>query len=293
MDLRTLDERGLLGESPSPTVIAAVTFFAVVAVAGGMFAVGRLDSGTPGVVLGLVAVAGIALAVGAALATLQYRWAEQLELAQAEQLQLVAEVERERDHHRTVVHDAKADVAALGAAVHALRRRPDAKVVDALDQQIGHLRAVLDQPSITPEPFHLSDVFDGLGAFTALHDIELKVRPTDAMVVGDADATLQILQNLVDNSRKYAPGSAIRVWTESAGAAHTLVVLEDDGPGIEPGASSGLFEPGVRRTSGTQGFGMGLASARRLVEAQGAAIWYDDEWTGARFVVKFKNAEPR
>jgi signal transduction histidine kinase len=190
-----------------------------------------------------------------------------------------------------VVHDAKAAVAALGAATHALERGGTAnEIARAMGQQLSQLRATLDSRAIAVESFHLVDVFDGLTSFTSLHDVDLLVRPTSAVVVGDTTATLQILQNLVDNSRKYAPGSSVRVWAEPAGGAHTLVVVEDDGDGIVGGDVEKLFRPGVRAGSG-QGFGMGLAIARQLADAQGAALWYDDSWSGARFVLKMPNGD--
>lgn len=292
LDLRSLDERGILGDSPSPLLLALVTFVSVAALGAGMFLLGRLERTTPGIVVGVVAMVGLAVAVGTALSVMQYRWAEQLDRTQAEAIQLSEQLQRDRDHHRTVVHDAKAATAALGAATHALaQRNGKGEITDAMEMQLAQLRATLDSKATDIAPFHLEDVFGGLQAFTALHDVELSLRPTTAEVMGDATATLQILQNIVDNSRKYAPKSTVRVWAEEAGPHHTIVVVEDDGDGIDGDHVEMLFRAGVRRGSGTQGFGMGLAIARQLAEAQGAALWYDDAWNGARFVLKLKNAE--
>jgi signal transduction histidine kinase len=288
-----LDRRGLLGEAPSPLALSAITFIAVMVLGLSMFALGSLDRSTPGLLLGLAAMVGLAIAVGVALAVMQYRWVQQLDLASTELVEAHRALERERDHYRTVVHDAKAAVAALGAATHALRRRdPADPVARAMEVQLAQLRATLDARTTESSPFHLEDVFDGLRSFSALHDVDLTVRPTESVVVGDATATLQILQNLVDNSRKYAKGSTVRVWSEEAGPHHTMVVVEDDGDGIEADAVEMAFTPGVRLRTG-QGYGLGLSSARQLAEAQGGALWYDDSWQGARFVLKLSNAEER
>jgi signal transduction histidine kinase len=291
-DLNRLEERGILGESPSPAFLGGITFLSVAAIGTGMFLLGGVQTSTQGILVAVVAMAGLAVAVGAALAVMQFRWAEQLDRAHEEGSLLLDQLQREREHHRHVVHDAKAATAALGAATHALRQLSGAQeVVDAMEAQLAQLRASLDSKSVEVEPFHVEDVLGGLQAFTSLHDVDLVVRPTTQLVLGDATATLQILQNLVDNSRKYAPASTVRVWAEPAGPNHTIVVVEDDGMGIDTDAVEMLFKAGVRRGSGTQGFGQGLAIARQLAEAQGGALWYDDSWTGARFVLKLRNAE--
>src|SRR5690606_38056677 len=145
-------------------------------------------------------------AVGIALAVMQFRWVQQLEVAHMELVDMHRSAEREREHQRTVIHDAKAAVAALGAATHDLHRRhPDDPIGAAMEMQLAQLRATLDSRTTEVAPFHLDDVFQGLRAFSALHDVKLSVRTTDAVLIGDATATLQVLQNLVDNSRKYAP----------------------------------------------------------------------------------------
>lgn len=286
-----LDRHGLLGEAPSPFALASITFLAVLVLGLAMFALGSLDRSTPGLVAGLIAMLGLATAVGIALSVMQYRWVQQLEIAHLELVEMHRAAEREREHQRVVIHDAKAAVAALGAATHALQvRHPDDPIGGAMEMQLAQLRATLDSRTTEVAPFHLEDVFQGLRAFSALHDVKLSVRSSEAILMGDATATLQVLQNLVDNSRKYAPVSTVRVWAEPAGPKHTIVVVEDDGDGITADAVEMAFTPGVRLRDG-QGYGLGLSSARQLAEAQGGVLWYDDSWRGARFVLKLSNAE--
>lgn len=291
-DLNRLEERGILGESPSPAFLGTITFLSVAAIGAGMFVLGGVETSTQGVLVAVIAMAALAVAVGVALSVMQFRWAEQLDKAHEEGAHLLEQLQRDREHHRQVVHDAKAASAALGAATHALRQRSDAdEIIEAMEKQLAQLRASLDSKSLEVQPFYVEDVLGGIRAFTALHDVDLVVRPSSQRVLGDPVATLQVLQNLVDNSRKYAPSSAVRIWAEAAGPSHTILIVEDDGGGIAPDAVDIAFKAGVRRGSGTQGFGQGLAIARQLAEAQGGALWYDDSWSGARFVLKLRNAE--
>src|SRR5690606_8040107 len=110
-----------------------------------MFALGSLDRSTPGLVAGIIAMLGLATAVGLALSVMQYRWVQQLEVAHLELVEMHRSAEREREHQRVVIHDAKAAVAALGAATHALQvRHPDDPIGGAMEMQLAQLRATLD-----------------------------------------------------------------------------------------------------------------------------------------------------
>ena len=113
------------------------------------------------------------------------------------------------------------------------------------------------------------------------------------MVEGDEDRLTQTLLNLVVNARTHTPpGTPVRVRAE-ADPTHVRLVVEDDGPGIEPAVLPRVFEPfvttrpgGARRTSG-----LGLAVVRSLTEAQGGTVAVDPTWPGTRLVVTLPLAD--
>ena len=53
-----------------------------------------------------------------------------------------------------------------------------------------------------------------------------------------------------------------------------MVIVADDGPGVEPEAREVLFEPGARTAgvNGHRGAGLGLPLARRLAKAIGGDV---------------------
>jgi signal transduction histidine kinase len=94
----------------------------------------------------------------------------------------------------------------------------------------------------------------------------------------DADAPLlrRLVENLLDNARKYSePGAAV---TLAARAEPGAVILEvrDRGIGIDAADLPRLFTPFFRtdrsRARGTGGVGLGLNLARRIAEAHGGTI---------------------
>jgi PAS domain S-box-containing protein len=62
------------------------------------------------------------------------------------------------------------------------------------------------------------------------------------------------------------------------------VRVRDNGPGLTPDARKNVFEPFF--TTKTKGTGLGMAIARRIVDAHGGRILVGDQWkSGAEFVV--------
>jgi signal transduction histidine kinase len=88
----------------------------------------------------------------------------------------------------------------------------------------------------------------------------------------------QVLTNLIGNAIKFAPaGSCIEVCaraTSQAARAFVEVEVADAGPGVPEADRQRIFEPYVRtgEASQTGGLGLGLAIARRIVDAHGGTI---------------------
>jgi signal transduction histidine kinase len=83
-----------------------------------------------------------------------------------------------------------------------------------------------------------------------------------------------IVRNLVVNALRYAaarPGGhvAIRAHVDER---WIHIEVRDDGPGIPPSVLPRVFEPFVRGTDAPGGFGVGLATVRRLVEGHGGTV---------------------
>jgi two-component system, OmpR family, sensor kinase len=94
-----------------------------------------------------------------------------------------------------------------------------------------------------------------------------------------ADAVLfrRVLDNLLDNADKYTeePGLPILVVAHRAGAA-VVIEVRDQGIGIAPEDTERVFEPFFRaersRARATGGYGLGLALARKIVEAHAGKL---------------------
>jgi two-component system, OmpR family, sensor kinase len=85
---------------------------------------------------------------------------------------------------------------------------------------------------------------------------------------GHEELLYRAFENVVRNAVRYtAPGSVVRVEAVLVGGGDQLQVhIVDQGPGVEPTRLQSIFEPFDRGgQSGADGFGLGLAIARRAI----------------------------
>jgi signal transduction histidine kinase len=133
------------------------------------------------------------------------------------------------------------------------------------------------------------ETFAPLAAY-AKSELRADAPAQPVLVMAEPQALEQVLDNLVSNALKYAPGAPIRVaLSADPGRGTARIEVRDGGPGIPPDAQQrifGRFERAVRPGSGAGGFGVGLWIVRNLVEAMHGQIAIDSTpGAGAAFSV--------
>jgi signal transduction histidine kinase len=96
--------------------------------------------------------------------------------------------------------------------------------------------------------------------------------PGPVPVVADVNRIRQVVDNLLTNAVKYAPGSWVRVEARTEAEVAVLTV-SDQGPGMNEEQAARAFEPFYQGGQPTgSGVGLGLHITRRIVEAHGGSI---------------------
>ena len=105
------------------------------------------------------------------------------------------------------------------------------------------------------------------------HGIELTldIAPRLPTVLADEGQLRQALLNLLRNAREAMPkGGHIAVRVHGSTDGGVDLIVEDDGPGIDPALRQHLFEPFF--TTKSHGTGLGLAITQQIAKAHGGTI---------------------
>ncbi len=170
-----------------------------------------------------------------------------------------------------------------------------------IDDEADRLRELIDNLldssrlesgtlSMTLEPSRLPPIIrDAVQRVHSAHpDMQIGVDiPKEKLPILRLDSTriAQVLDNFLNNARKYAPGSPVEVRVRRH-ERNIVVEVEDQGPGIAPEHLSHLFERFYRVTNdhSIRGTGLGLYISRKIVEAHGGEVGVESELgKGSRF----------
>lgn len=188
-----------------------------------------------------------------------------------------------------IAHEVKNPLAAVRGAVQVVGRRlpADSKDgpiiaeivtrIDALDGLIQDLLlfARTPQPRISQVDLAalLRLVVELLGSDPAHSSLRIDLSGALPPISGDAELLKIVFQNLLINAGQAMQGRGTVAVTLSADGGWQRVLVSDSGPGLTAEAREHLFQPFF--TTKSRGTGLGLPTAKRLVELHGGAIAVD------------------
>ena len=154
---------------------------------------------------------------------------------------------------------------------------------------IRRMRALLRKRELDRQPLEINsvveDVLQVVSGDAALRKtaISADLAPLLPKILGDRVHLQQVLLNLILNgmdAMAEQPRERRRLSVRTRPGADGLVelVVTDLGHGIEPDKLPRLFEPFY--TTKTNGMGMGLSIARRIIEAHRGRIWAENNASG-------------
>ncbi|MBO9316113.1 MAG: histidine kinase, partial [Chloroflexus sp.] len=130
----------------------------------------------------------------------------------------------------------------------------------------------------------ISEAAASVSGRLAERNVYLHLPPNLPEIYGDRTRLREVFQNLIDNAAKFMGDQpSPQIWIEARPAdqpGFVLVSVRDNGIGIEPRHAQRIFGLFERLNMQIEGTGIGLALARRIVEAHGGKIWVESEGLG-------------
>lgn len=218
----------------------------------------------------------------------------ELEHARQAQEQLVADASHELRTPLTslrtnieVLHD-------LGRLQEQDRRELLQDVVVQLDEFSSLISSLTElarggRPTLELASVRLDEVVSRAVARSPRVDAEVQVEAGRTTVTGDATRIERAIAEVLENARKYAPGSDVEVTVTADGA----VSVRDHGPGIAAEDRPRVTERFHRAVSarGEPGSGLGLAIVRQILGAHGGSVEVaETPGGGATIVLRFPDA---
>jgi signal transduction histidine kinase len=215
-----------------------------------------------------------------------------------EQLREQTSLARLGEMAAVIAHEVKNPLAGIRGAIQVIGGRlpkesKDATVVkeivnriDTLNELIKDLLLFARPPHPRPLPVDLAGLVrttaDLLSGDPALKAVAIQIEGAAPPVLADAELLKIVFQNLLVNSAQAMQGRGeIQVSLEAVGGVCRLI-FRDAGPGIAADVLERIFTPFF--TTKARGTGLGLATAKRIVEAHAGRIAIDSATGGGTTV---------
>jgi signal transduction histidine kinase len=231
-----------------------------------------------------------------AIARMAQAMREQAEEASAQADDLVHSIKNSLLPVRTATSELFSEGERMNAAE---RRTATDRISRGLDRVMEHSLAVLEFANSglpdeeAPRPTDLHDLLAELTEAESMIEIRglggVRGLP---MVAMERTGLEKILHRLLENAQQ---AGATSVDISIRFRADSLVLrCADDGPGVAEETRGKIFQRGFTTRSSSTGTGLGLATARRLAERAGGALYLDRSHTGAAFelVIPLNPAPP-
>lgn len=201
-----------------------------------------------------------------------------------------------------VSHDLKNPISLISGFVTAIRENPELfdeyydRIIRQTDNMVNFIDKLLKLSRAgrvidDKKPVDIKTMIDSI--FQLLRDqgfvTELRFKGEIPQIMGDPNGLEQVFTNLIQNSLHFHNPENRKLIIEIEAyreGDEDVIVLQDNGVGIDPGEIKSIFSPGysgVRK----KGTGFGLAITQKIVEAHGGRILGESggKNQGARFII--------
>lgn len=196
-----------------------------------------------------------------------------------------------------VSHELRSPLARLQVSIGLARQQPEkiATSLERIEHEAGRLDTLVGEvltlsrlesgvPQAMDEYIDVLDLLDAViddarfEADALSRRLEFQCNLEDTPIIrGHGELLYRALENVVRNAIHHTPPQTAVTLSihKDATAANLHITVEDQGPGVPDNELDSIFEPFQRSSNGNttrNGYGLGLAIARRAIESHGGTI---------------------
>ncbi len=198
---------------------------------------------------------------------------------------------RQKRLFHDVSHELRSPLARIDVAIALAQKSPERsrEVLERIEREVETLDHLVDElltyarlDDNAPMEFEPTDIVGLLETVVDDADFEGSAKgvhvtltaPDKAVVNTHIESLLRAVENLIRNALRFSQEGQTVAVTVTAQDKKLLITVTDSGPGMKPEELKQLFDPFVRgkdQATGN-GFGLGLAIAKRAVERHGGTL---------------------
>jgi PAS domain S-box-containing protein len=157
-------------------------------------------------------------------------------------------------------------------------RKMEALLNDLLE--LSRIGRMMNPPEHIPFEEIVSEALERVRGRLDARQARIEIQSNLPVVYGDRVRLVEVLQNLLDNSAKYArPQSElyIEIGAKEDDQYQTTFFVRDNGIGIDPQFHERIFGLFNKLDTRAEGTGIGLTLVKRIIEVHGGQIWVESE----------------
>ena len=198
-------------------------------------------------------------------------------------------------HNRNLIaemsHEIRTPLARIEMATDCVESQIDARsMVQRIRTEVAAMRQMAEdtltlawleneRPKLANESFDLAELIDAIieDAQFEYPDRNIDVHLPETLILTDSNqrALAQAIENIIRNGLRYTPKGKSLAVTAFQTSSSVKLIISDTGPGLDPTKTQTIFRPFFKadnQVGSRKGFGVGLALAKRHIEAVKGSI---------------------
>lgn len=216
--------------------------------------------------------------------------------------QLLIQSSAQQQQYQNAMNDLAHSLKTRLAAVHAItddnalnKQEISEKIMEQvlqMDQLVKYQlkRAMLGRKGLKQEQTKVAPLVEQLSQmlFKVYRDKQVQYQaniPTEHVFPGDQGDLMELCGNLMENAFKMCI-SQVHISASYNDSGEFVLIVEDDGPGVEPSIREKIIKRGVRADTQKAGQGIGLAVCNEIVSSYNGKLAIESsDLEGAKFII--------